>query len=191
MDASGVAFENEVHTGALTVSKQVRGSTADGQRPFDFKIELAYEGLGGRYGYSIQWASGAKETGQMQFTSGKASTQIQLYAGDIFRIENLPVGTAWTISEVNIPEGFFTGYSVDGTLTMPDLAEYRDEASASGTIRQDGQTVEVVFTNFASVLLPTTGGSGTILYTAGGAALFLLALLMYRRKRLERGRETP
>ena len=105
-----------------------------------------------------------------------------------YRWENLETGDGitYTIKETSV-EGYTTSYRLNGS----DLTE--DNAFALGkNTGSNGNGDTIVITNTAEKTdeyeLPSTGGAGTKLYTAGGGALMLAALVcgVCRKRRRER-----
>ena len=106
-----------------------------------------------------------------------------------YRWENLETGDGitYTIKEMSVE-----GYTVSYTLNNEAL-----EAGASFALGKNtgsnGNGDTIVITNTAEesggYVLPSTGGAGTKLYTAGGGALMLAALVcgVCRKRRRERG----
>ena len=104
------------------------------------------------------------------------------------RFENLEIddGITYTIKEMSVE-----GYTVSYTLNNEAL-----EAGASFALGKNtgsnGNGDTIVITNTAEesggYKLPSTGGAGTKLYTAGGGALMLAALVcgVCRKRRRER-----
>ncbi len=104
------------------------------------------------------------------------------------RFENLEIddGITYTIKEMSVE-----GYTVSYTLNNETL-----EAGASFALGKNtgsnGNGDTIVITNTAEesggYVLPSTGGAGTKLYTAGGGALMLAALVcgVCRKRRRER-----
>lgn len=104
------------------------------------------------------------------------------------RFENLEIGDGitYTIKETSV-EGYTTSYRLNGS----DLTE--DNAFALGkNTGSNGKGDTIVITNTAEESgdyeLPSTGGAGTKLYTAGGGALMLAALMcgVCKKRRRER-----
>ena len=105
-----------------------------------------------------------------------------------YRWENLETGDGitYTIKETSV-EGYITSYRLNGS----DLTE--DNAFALGkNTGSNGKGDTIIITNTAEESgdyeLPSTGGAGTKLYTAGGGALMLAALMcgVCRKRRRER-----
>ena len=110
-------------------------------------------------------------------TIGTATTDPQYR----WTISGLPVGTQVTFTEenYNVP-----GYNVTSTVTVGSGSA---ENGISGTIPAAATPGRVDFTNTyeAGAELPSTGGPGTVLYTATGLTLLLGASLwlFLRRKK--------
>ena len=103
----------------------------------------------------------------------------------IWTIDGLPVNTEVRFTETGYGEA---GYIWTGKVNGSDPGEDGMTAIAVVAEVEEGETLPGVdFANDynAGVLLPSTGGSGTLLYTLGGLALILLAgvLLVSRRRR--------
>ncbi len=91
---TNIIQEEKPGTGELTISKTVTGSGAPNAL-FQFEIQL--EGLTGTYNYTV--SNGA--TGHL--TSGDI---IYLQNGESTTVTGLPLGTRYTVTEVEIPAGF-------------------------------------------------------------------------------------
>ena len=96
-------------------------------------------------------------------------------------IANLPVGTQVTFGESNFMiDGYYPSstVSVNGGEAVEGTTGTASAAATPGTV-----ALENTYT--AGAPLPLTGGSGTLIYTAGGLVLVLLAgvILIARRKR--------
>ena len=88
----------------------------------------------------------------------------------------------YRLKETKAPSGYIPlGGNIDFTVT--DGAVTFTDTDAV-TYSAEDQTFTVG--NKAGLALPTTGGSGTLAYTAGGLALILLAavLLMIRKRKI-------
>ena len=104
------------------------------------------------------------------------------------RFENLEIvdGITYTINETSV-EGYTASYKLNGN----DLTEGNTFALGKNT-GSNGNGDTIVITNTAEesggYVLPSTGGAGTKLYTAGGGALMLAALVcgVCRKRRRER-----
>ena len=113
------------------------------------------------------------ENNTSEFSPNNAFTLTGLTAGD------------YSITEKNAPMGYYRilntidfTVDVDGTVIVGELP---------AEVTYDVQTRTFTVINVIGAMLPETGGTGTILYTAGGAAMMSLALLLgynkLRRKR--------
>ena len=88
-------------------------------------------------------------------------------------ISGLPIGTEVTFNE--------SGYEIAGYIVTTNVNPTDGKATAAATPRTVAITNEYV----AGVTLPSTGGPGTVLYTAAGLSLILgasLWLMLRRRK---------
>ena len=161
------------NTGLLKVEKKVEGTT-DSSEEFHFEImftDASGKPLPDDYSYTRYKADGTVVKRDVIIYDGGS---FDLKAGEYVIINYLPYGTKYTITETDVPY-YTVRYEVDGgTLT--------DGNRVDGQMR-NGKNGEVVFTNTAKYMLPQTGGSGTIWYTAGGTALLALALLLYKKRR--------
>lgn len=131
-------------------------------------------------------AGGTPITGTTDTEVGKVTLNSR--NGWSARFENLEIddGITYTIKEMSVE-----GYTVSYTLNNETL-----EAGASFALGKNtgsnGNGDTIVITNTAEesggYVLPSTGGAGTKLYTAGGGALMLAALVcgVCRKRRRER-----
>ena len=131
-------------------------------------------------------AGGTPITGTTDTEVGKVTLNSR--NGWSARFENLEIddGITYTIKEMSVE-----GYTVSYTLNNKAL-----EAGASFALGKNtgsnGNGDTIVITNTAEesggYVLPSTGGAGTKLYTAGGGALMLAALVcgVCRKRRRER-----
>lgn len=131
-------------------------------------------------------AGGTPITGTTDTEVGKVTLNSR--NGWSARFENLEIddGITYTIKEMSVE-----GYTVSYTLNNEAL-----EAGASFALGKNtgsnGNGDTIVITNTAEesggYVLPSTGGAGTKLYTAGGGALMLAALVcgVCRKRRRER-----
>lgn len=84
------AFTNDKRVGLLEVSKRVAGNAADPTEKFDFTVTFEGVAAGGEFRY----AGTGVEDGTIQ-----SGDTIQLAHGQSIRIEGLPVGTEYTVTE--------------------------------------------------------------------------------------------
>ena len=112
----------EEPTGALSVTKAVEGPGADGQKPFSFTLTL--EGgpvdLAGRTFSCVVRSSAGVEVSRTALASGDT---FELVAGQTARIEGIPAGVQWTVTEADYTAD---GYRVGG-----------EGATRTGTMVQD------------------------------------------------------
>ncbi|MCD8343256.1 MAG: LPXTG cell wall anchor domain-containing protein [Oscillospiraceae bacterium] len=155
------------------MEKEVSGTSADANEQFEFTLNLknsSGSALTDLYGYTIYSSDGSHyATGTI-----KSGDTFFLSNGQYIIVNYLPDGTVCTVMED--PSDYTTTYTVnrgsEGTGT-----------NASATI-SNGYTEVIHFVNTRDYALPSTGGSGTYLYTVVG--VFLCggaALLAYRRRK--------
>ncbi|MCD8017516.1 MAG: fibro-slime domain-containing protein [Oscillospiraceae bacterium] len=162
-------------TGTLRVEKEVSGTSADASEQFEFTLNLkkGNSALTDNYGYVIYSADGTQSsTGVV--TDGST---FNLCGGQYIIVSYLPVGTVCTVTEAT--SDYTTTYTVDSGSTETGT-------SASATI-PDGDTATIHFVNTRDYALPSTGGSGTWMFTAAGIALCAATGGVYvtRRRRRE------
>ena len=160
-------------TKLLRVEKKVEGTT-DSSEEFHFGImftDAKGKPLPDDYSYTRYAADDTVVKRDVIIYDGGS---FDLKAGEYVIINYLPHGTRYTITETNVPH-YTVQYQVDD-------GSWNDGNTATGSIPVTTNG-KVVFKNTARYELPQTGGSGTIWYTAGGTALLVLALLMYKKKR--------
>ncbi|MGN0055893.1 MAG: DUF5979 domain-containing protein [Atopobiaceae bacterium] len=169
--ADAAAFTNTDPNGNLTVSKTVKGTAANTTDDFSFKAELKDKDgkvLSGSYNYTKTAADGTTSNGA--YTSGKPFT---LKSGETFKIENLPEGAKYTVTETDAKGYDFTDVTAEGTTTQKTT-------TGSGTISQDGENDNVDFVNNKG-FAPGTGITMNtlpfvavgVVAVAGGAALVI------------------
>ena len=88
---------------------------------------------------------------------------------------------SYTLEEIKAPAGYIA-------LGMPAGFRVRNGEvifSDTGHVTYDADTATFTVRNRPGLALPSTGGEGTTLYTAGGLGMILLAmvLLLVRRKK--------
>jgi LPXTG-motif cell wall-anchored protein len=99
-------------------------------------------------------------------------------------------GSGWyyAIAET-VPEGFaaiYDGETVQVKLQNGDTAEY---VTVTKVVVEADAAQTVTIKNLPNVELPNTGGSGTILYTAGGLFLTMAAVTLLYIQNKKRRRE--
>lgn len=102
-------------------------------------------------------------------------------ADGVFTFSGLAKGTYY-VKELAAPEGYVLNPNV--ITVVLDYTKSGDEAVPSITVGND--TVDQVVVENTRILVPETGGAGTILFTIGGATLIALAgvlFLVVRRKK--------
>lgn len=114
--------------------------------------------------------------------------QVQVQTSDeegAIRFKDLSEGT-YTLTETKAPSGYYnknvslTVHIVQNAVTMEYTVTFSGTYSGSGTAE-----APLLVENESGHELPETGGSGSILYTAGGLATMLCAgtLLLYKDKK--------
>lgn len=94
------------------------------------------------------------------------------------KIEGLVVGTNYTLTETKAPDGYII--KTAGTTLKVTKDGVTGGTGTVTTETSDGKTYYVItITNEAGKELPSTGGSGTLLYTIGGLAIISMATFMY------------
>lgn len=121
--------------GSLQISKTVTGENAPADTSFAFEVELK-DLTGAALNGTFATSTGDGSQGTITFTDGKA--QVTLKHGESLTITNLPVGTAYTVKEIDIPAGFTPSVTTGGAEGATD--------TASGTIAHNS-TAAVGFTN--------------------------------------------
>ena len=168
VETDAVSFVNRTVT-ALTVTKTVTGGT--GARKFPFTAEIFLDGK--------PFAVPVPNEGTYTVDGNRIS--FSLGHGEQITLSMIPIGAVVTIEEHDY-EGFLVYTELDG-----------DGQQISGALREiffsdSPQTIH--YTNQTGFRLPNTGGSGTILYTAGGTILMSAAQL-YKRVRKGRRKDGP
>lgn len=158
----------------------------------EFTFTLALKGLKDDYAYVKYDKDGnviTDQGGVLAWDTVASGEQITLKDGEYIRIQYLPVGAQYTITESDTE---IQGVVYDRTdITADDkngeTTDIENSLEISGDIPQR-DTSEVYYTNkYSAYALPETGGPGLILYTAAGALIFVFgAGFMYRRKLRER-----
>ena len=98
---------------------------------------------------------------------------------------NVPSGHIYTLSETGIPPG----YSSDGTTYAITVAY--DKLTVEATNNGISTEWKGIVVNNTYYELPATGGTGTTLYTTGGALLMAAAMyLLYIQYKRRKGEET-
>ena len=129
-------------TGGFVVSKTVSGNAAGANASFDFSVTLSKNGLSGSQGgYQIGTESTVDSAAStpITFSDGAATVTFELKNGEVAKFINLPVDTAFTVTEtVADQDGYETTVTKDGTVEADKVVD--------GTITASGSTT-VAFTN--------------------------------------------
>lgn len=157
------SFDNMYTTYDLTVKKQVSGNQASQDEYFEFTVSVTDCEVDDVY--TVSTTSEYVTNPATIEVDGRTGTQtFHLKHGESFTIYGLPVGTKYTVSEVN---GTYTAtYSVD---------ENRNISSGSGNEYKDGEDgitgdTTITFTNTRGGVIPT----GILLTVAPFAALMVI-----------------
>ena len=103
----------------------------------------------------------------------------------IVTFRNIPSGHIYTLTETGIPPG----YSSDGTTYAITVAY--DKLTVEATNNGISTEWKGIVVNNTYYELPATGGTGTTLYTTGGALLMAAAMyLLYIQYKRRKGEET-
>lgn len=169
----------QYQNGQLKVQKRVVG-TADPETEFSFDINIwSDDGSAERSDYSIVRynADGTQRIESSLLTDGTGT--FKLKANEYVIIDYLQHGTHYTIKETDVD-----GFTVSNTI---DNGTPNQSAEVKGTTPV-GKNSIVLFTNTARPKLPDTGGSGTLIFTLGGAAVIATAVTygFHQRKRSSR-----
>ena len=161
-------------SGSLKISKKVESSLEDvDTQEFTFNLTLK-DGNNNIYPAYIRYD---ENNHIIENRTIGQDGQFILRDGEYIEIQYLPVGTTFTIEEVDCP-GYSTSYSVDG-------GERFTGDTYSGIIKR-GTTVTVDYINTTGPRLPSTGGPGVTSYLTFGSLLTLGAgLLLIQRRRKE------
>lgn len=134
--ASSIVFDNRSKTGAIDISKAVSGTTAaENGRTFEMRVTLTKDGaaLGGTYPYQVLDESGKA------LSSGTVSSggSVRIAASQKAEISGLPAGTAYAVSEEDMPGGFMQTASSGAAGTIqagtPASVSFTNSYSASGS----------------------------------------------------------
>ena len=152
----------QVECSTLELSKKVLNTSTD--QEFDFEVILTDEAgnpLVDDYSFTRYNALGeAIESGIIN-----NSTIVQLRHDEKLIVDFLPQGTKFVVREI-ASDGFHSSHSINGGTTA-------DSETATGDM---SSSVSVVFINSTSALLPSTGGTGPLVFMLPLGIAFLFAL---------------
>lgn len=139
-------------TGGLNIYKE----TEDLDQTTDFTFNVKFSKNGQQrlddYAYTKYDANNHKIEDNLIIAS---NSNITLKKGEYISISYLPIGTTYTVSELNVDSSteVYTGTSNGNYVLSPDK-------TLTGTITQGGNTATVYFKNVRFFKLPETGGFG-------------------------------
>jgi LPXTG-motif cell wall-anchored protein len=122
---------------------------------------------------AVQYTS--TEISDDQATDGKGSAKVEftLKAGESVTLRGIPVNANVVITEND----------ADDYVTTYQLGTADSENGTEATIEKITENSEVTFNNFLGYTLPSTGGSGTLIYTISGMVLCATAVVFWNRRR--------
>ena len=172
--ASALAFRNtaNANVGSLRVSNAVAGTAANTADKFKFSLTLGGNASGS---YSIK--IDGKDAGTVTANEAK---QFELAHNQKLVIENLPVGTTWSVTETDS-----LGYdSTEVTASEGDSADAANK-NASGNVAAKDQADTAAFLNEMG-FAPQTGITANTLAFVGVAAIAVaggVTLVISRKRR--------
>lgn len=139
-------LKEKAPTGSLSLTVgEITGDGASQEQEFTYDIGLYgpngetpegdpnYTDLAGEYSYTISNLETPESTKNGRWNSSDEATQkITLGKGDTLKIEGLPAGTAWQITQDNVP-GYVPSYSMDG----------QEESAQTGQVLYAGAPVSL------------------------------------------------
>ena len=166
-------------TGRIQVSKTFSGIS---ELPGSFKITATWSEDKDPIELTVNDAE-SRSVEDLTVTRTSAAAAEGTDASYTWTIDGLPIGTTVRFAE--------NGYSADGYIWTGTVSVNGGKAvsgtSGEAKVTSDGESVAFTNNYTPGTALPSTGGSGTLIYTAGGLALVLIAgvLLISRKKRKE------
>lgn len=174
-----ITYSNRWEVGTLTVIKNVTGSM--GSTTDDFNFTVTFTGAGNQpLTGSVAYTKAGKPA-SMDLVNGAGA--FQLKDGEEIVFQNLPIGTAYTISEIEADKnGYIT------TASAAPTASIGPDDVVSGTISAQGSTV--TYTNNREMAPPSgletpSTGFSVMLGVAGASAVLIFgcSFLVWRRRR--------
>lgn len=174
-----ITYSNRWEVGTLTVIKDVTGSM--GSTTDDFNFTVTFTGAGNQpLTGSVAYTKAGKPA-SMDLVNGAGA--FQLKDGEQIVFQNLPIGTAYTISEIEADKN---GYTT--TASAAPTASIGPDDVVSGTISAQGSTV--TYTNNREMAPPSgletpSTGFSVMLGVAGASAVLIFgcSFLVWRRRR--------
>lgn len=146
----------------IPVEKQWQGVNPDGQAPITITLYKVAESETSATAQVVKTLELSKDNG---------------WSGSFDKLRNPGSGWYYAIGET-VPEGFaaiYSGETVQAKLQDGDSAEY---VTVTRVVIEEETAQKVTIKNLPNIELPDTGGSGTILYTAGGLLLIMAAVIL-------------
>ena len=161
-------------TGSLKIEKKVEGGDGDYSKEeykfkkeeYKFKVELLTSENGSPLNQTFSYSRSDRTYGTI-----KSGGTIVLRADENITISGIPAGTFYRVTEA---EESRAGYKV--------TVNNNEGHIVSGKI-ETGAIKPANFVNTPYYELPSTGGNGTVWYSAGGLCLMAAAVLLYGRIR--------
>ena len=168
----------------LSLTKRVSGG-ANGD-VFLFALELTGDKLSETYTAATFDAAGnviAESVNPTKIGEPDYSVTIKLERDERYVVYGLPEGTEWKVSEEpseETSEKYAPSISVDGAAPV-------NGNSATGEMGKED--IQITITNTRLYDLPSTGGTGTLLYTMGGWLLMAASIFLLYNQRIRRKEE--
>ena len=119
-------------------------------------------------------------------------TDIDMTDIGIFPISGLVANAKYRLEELTPPPGYiireryiYFTFKPDRSLTLTDEQGELIQTNTDSIAVWDKDTKTLTVFNAPGVVLPSTGGPGTVIYTAAGLSLMSIALWMFFRRRRE------
>lgn len=110
------SFENTYSAGTLSITKTVTGNLGDKDKYFEFKVTLTGDATK-TYGDSYAVIGGSNTANPKTIKIDGKPTTFLLKHGDTIRIENLPYGVSYTVTETPATGYTTTRTGDDGTIS--------------------------------------------------------------------------
>ena len=154
--------------GDLQIAKSV---SADGYEDvsYQFQVDLLTKKVGGSpIGQTCRYMI-TSLNGESIYGTVKSGGIVTLKAGETATISGIPAGTYYCVTELTTDGYKTTVNGKEGYIVSGEIA--------------NGEIQNANFVNTPYYELPSTGGNGTVWYSAGGLCLMAAAVLLYGRIR--------